>query len=276
MQPESTLGAPGAPSPATGEPPQRYKVCLRFCKAGDLRLVSHHDLMHCFERMFRRARLPLARTQGFNPRPRMSFALSLALGVVGQKEVLELELTEPLSAAEVRARLAAQSPPGIEILSAQAIDLRAGAHVRRAFYRLPLAQPPVDLAERCRAFLNQPHYWVERLRPQPRRLDLRAYVSDVQARAAGLEMIVWVTPHGAARPEEIVEALGLAHLLNEGAALERTDLELEDELPADRAGEAGPPARAGTSEPLLAKDSAPRDAAPRATPLLPGPLSFDS
>ncbi len=291
MLPEST------PVPGPG----RSKYRLRFRKAGDLRLVSHHDLMHCFERMFRRASLPVPRTQGFNPRPRMWFALSLALGIVGQREVLELELTEPLSADELKARLAAQSPPGIDILEARAIDVRAGARVRRAWYRLPLdraapilegeapaeplqkARPPesgrsLDLAERCGAFLNQPHHWVERTRPHRRRLDLRPFVSELHARPDGLEMALWVTPYGAARADEVIEALGLIHLLNDGAVLERTTLELEDELPADMAFQGGPPRQADTIEPLPAddRDRSPEEAAPRATALLPGPLSFDS
>src|SRR3954454_12458095 len=115
MLPEPALGATSSPGPSQVEAPPRSKYRIRFRKAGDLRLVSHHDLMHVCERMFRRAALPIARTQGFNPRPRMWFALSLALGVLGANEVLELELTEALEADEVRDRLAAQAPPGFEI-----------------------------------------------------------------------------------------------------------------------------------------------------------------
>jgi hypothetical protein len=94
MQSEPMESASTAP-PAVASPPTRSKYRVRFRKAGDLRLVSHHDLMHCFERMFRRAKLPVPSTQGFNPRPRLWFAQSLALGVIGLNEVLELELNEP-------------------------------------------------------------------------------------------------------------------------------------------------------------------------------------
>src|SRR5271157_3319048 len=53
------------------------KVRLRFAKQGDLRLVSHHDLLRCLERMLRRAQIPMASSQGFNPRPKITFALAL-------------------------------------------------------------------------------------------------------------------------------------------------------------------------------------------------------
>ena len=56
------------------------KLRLRFAKCGDLRLVSHHDIMRCLERMVRRAQIPLATSQGFNPRPKIVFALALGPG----------------------------------------------------------------------------------------------------------------------------------------------------------------------------------------------------
>src|SRR5438067_1919966 len=92
------------------------KVRIRFRKHGNLRLVSHHDLMRCFERMLRRAGLPFRTTAGFHPTPRLVFALSLPLGVVGCAEIAELELTEPVEPEEVHRRLArepaAATPPG--------------------------------------------------------------------------------------------------------------------------------------------------------------------
>src|SRR4051812_1089962 len=68
-----------------------FKVRLRFAKRGDLRLVSHHDLMRCLERALRRAAIPMAASQGFNPRPKIMFPLALALGIEGDREVVELE-----------------------------------------------------------------------------------------------------------------------------------------------------------------------------------------
>src|SRR5919112_1889803 len=89
------------------------KFRFRFSKSGTLRLVSHHDLMRCGERMLRRAAVPFKSTNGFHPTPRLVFALSLPLGVVGRDEGGELELTEPRDADETLARLAAQAPDGL-------------------------------------------------------------------------------------------------------------------------------------------------------------------
>src|SRR5207253_5430287 len=99
----------------------RAKVRIRFRKTGDLRLISHHDLMRCFERMLRRAALPFHSTEGFNPKPRLVFAMPLPLGIIGCQEVVELELDAELPAEKVHQELSQHAPSGLEILSVQPI-----------------------------------------------------------------------------------------------------------------------------------------------------------
>ena len=90
----------------------RQRVRIRFCKQGDLRLIGHRDLMRCLERLFRRAGLALGMSEGFHPKPRMTFPSALAVGIEGIDEVMEFELAEPLAAAELLRRLAAAGPAG--------------------------------------------------------------------------------------------------------------------------------------------------------------------
>lgn len=206
------------------------KLRIRFRKRCDLRLVSHRDLMRCFERMLRRAELPFHSTEGFHPKPRVVFALSLALGIEGCEEVVEVELDALVAPEEAQRRLERQAPAGLEIVSVRRIDVRAGAQVRRVTYQLPL--PPArtpPAAERAQALLADEHCWIERARPQRRRLDIRPYIHAVHVRPEAVEMDFWVTPKGTARPDELLQLLGLSDLLETGAVLQRTKLELEDE-----------------------------------------------
>ena len=69
----------GPANPVATPPRVCDKVRIRFRKSGDLRLVSHRDLMKCFERILRRAALPIHVSQGFHPMPRMVFGMPLAL-----------------------------------------------------------------------------------------------------------------------------------------------------------------------------------------------------
>jgi radical SAM-linked protein len=222
LDPTATLALP---------PPTRDKVRLRFRKDGALRLLSHHDLMRCFERMLRRAALPVRQSQGFHPKPRLIFALSLPLGVIGCEEVAELELDEIIPAEEVRERLVRQAPLGMEILSLHRIDFKAGAQIHSLTYQIAL--PPDRIAEasrRAAELLAATESFVERTRPTPRRVNLRPWLLDLQV-SAHLLMKLCLTPAGTARPEEVLAALGLSDLLEAGAVLERVRLELVDETP---------------------------------------------
>jgi len=97
------------------------KLRLRFAKRGDLRLVSHHDMMRCLERMVRRARIPLALSLGFTPRPKIVFALPLGLGIEGLNEVVDFELSQPEEPAELLRRLAEVAPAGLDWLDAMTL-----------------------------------------------------------------------------------------------------------------------------------------------------------
>jgi hypothetical protein len=73
---------------------------------------------------------------------------------------------------------------------------------------------------------------MDRTRPQPRRIDLKPYLLDLKLNCDGLEMVLQVTPNGTARPDEVLRLLGLGDLLESGAVLERTTMELQDESQA--------------------------------------------
>src|SRR5262245_11828122 len=120
------------------------KARIRFRKSGDLRLVSHLDLLRSLERMLRRAAIPFRMTEGFHPTPRLVSALSLPLGVIGHSEVAELELTEEVEPDEILRRLREQAPPGIEFLSAKRIPIKTTARPRRAVYRIAIGQLKED------------------------------------------------------------------------------------------------------------------------------------
>jgi radical SAM-linked protein len=208
----------------------RAKVRIRFQKTGDLRFVSHHDLLRCFERMLRRAGLPFASTEGFNPHPRLVFASALALGVAGLDELVDVELRDDVPPQEVHTLLARQAPPGLHLLGVRAVGLRSALQVRSATYRLAL--PPErhsSLTDRAAAFLAAPECWAERTHPQPRRINVRPFVAGLRLPPGAVEMDLLVTPHGTARAEEVLRALGLDDVLREGAVLERTRLELQEE-----------------------------------------------
>jgi radical SAM-linked protein len=206
------------------------KIRIRFRKGAGLRFLSHHDLMRTMERMLRRAALPFRRTQGFHPKARLVFALSLPLGVIGCEEVVEIELDQVLPLEELEQRLRRQAPPGLELLSLRRIEPKMGAQVRRLTYRLPVpAERTASLAQRIADVLAAEECWVQRERPSPRRVNIRPFLAELRFSAL-LEMTLWLTPVGTARPDEVLGLLGLEDLPAAGCVLERSRLELHDEV----------------------------------------------
>lgn len=209
--------------------PTSRKVRLRFAKHGDLRMVSHHDLMRCLERMLRRAELPVAQSQGFNPRPKVVFTLALALGIEGLREVVEIELDQPIPAEEVRSRLARVSPTGLEWFDEEGVPVGRPARAEAAQYRVQLPADRVDAAKKALENFLQATLWpYTRHRPdRDVNLDLRPFVLDAEIEPTGiLSYQLKICPNGSARPEELVDALGLRDLLSQGAVIARSDLVL--------------------------------------------------
>ena len=91
---------------------------LIFEKTGNAVWISHLDLMRLFQRAFKRAGLPLTHTQGYNPRPSVSIALPLSVGVESRCELLEYELDceEKPAHKEIVARLNTALTEGIRVI----------------------------------------------------------------------------------------------------------------------------------------------------------------
>ena len=101
---------------------------VRFGKCGKVRFTSHRDVARIWERALRRAEINVAYTQGFSPRPRVSFGLALATGQESQAEYLDVDLVdEPVGnhsvwAAELGERLDRVLPEGIDVLATTTVD----------------------------------------------------------------------------------------------------------------------------------------------------------
>jgi len=87
------------------------KVRIRFTKQGKVRWTSHRDVARIWERALRRAGLPVAYTEGFSPRPRLSFGLALPTGYESDAEYLDVDLLDPIGSFAKRTRAFTTPPP---------------------------------------------------------------------------------------------------------------------------------------------------------------------
>ena len=94
------------------------RLAVRFTKGAPVRFVSHLDVQRLFQRAFRRAKLPLAYSQGFNPHPLVSFATALSVGMISMGEYLDVTLTEYMPPESFIDAVSTVLPKGIEIVEA--------------------------------------------------------------------------------------------------------------------------------------------------------------
>lgn len=218
----------------------RYRI--RFAKQGDLRLISHRDLVRAFERLFRRCELKLKMSEGFHPKPKVSFASALALGIEGLDEVVDLELEEELASDSLQQRLQDQAPDGLRIVSVERLPESAKKpQVKELTYQFKLPQDRVDGVDSLVEKLNDAQQWmftrkgkeVGKGEGQDRVLDLKAGLRRLELRQDTLEFTLSFDREGAVRPQEVLDALELSDLVEYGHVMTRTRVELIDH---DRVG----------------------------------------
>jgi radical SAM-linked protein len=98
------------------------RVRFRFVKLGKVRFTSHRDVARMWERALRRLELPVAYTEGFSPRPKLSFGLALSTGHESMAEYLDVELREEPDIPAMPAQLSEQLPVGIDVTAAALLE----------------------------------------------------------------------------------------------------------------------------------------------------------
>jgi len=210
----------------------RQRLRITFARGEAIKYISHLDLARAWERAFRRAGVPLAYSQGFNPRPKMAFAAALPVGYTATAEMVDILLEKPLAPLDLARRLAVALPPGLQVVSIEEVDLKLPAlqsQVRAAEYRVNVVWTGdrADLEARIAALLAASTLPRERVRKGRRRqYDLRPLVEDLKLEDGGVGGYrLWMRlRHGAggtARPENVLDALGLADV---PFSVERTGL----------------------------------------------------
>ncbi len=195
------------------------KLRVRSSKLGKVRFTSHRDAARIWERALRIAQLPIAATEGFTPRPKISFGLALPTGAESIAEYVDIELRSDAADVDlttIPARLSAALPNGFDALVA---DVREPGTpslqeaVTSCTWELwsPLLGPEHHLE--ARRLLDADELILERERKGKRSADdVRPMILDVDPTPAGDRLVVRLATVGRAlRPAEFAQ-LAYPHL----------------------------------------------------------------
>jgi len=196
---------------------QRLRV--RFRRGEEVKFISHLDIIRLWQRAFHRAEIALVYSEGFNPRPRISLAAPLPVGVTSEAELMDIYCTRQVSPHWFTGAVSQQLPPDVEILQVYQIDLgqpSLPSQVRFAEYKVEVEteKEQKDIESAITGLLAVKHLpWQHQRDTGPRNYDLRALIDD-------LWLIRWHRPHctlgmrlrcdnsGSGRPEQVALALG--------------------------------------------------------------------
>lgn len=187
------------------------KFWLRYSKEGLLRYVGHLDMLRNWERILRRAQISLVFSQGFSPRPLLSLAAPLPVGLLSRAEYLELETTEDLLAAA--ARISGTLPSDMTLMGITPVATQTKSLmglVRWADYTVRglEEQEMAALQMRVADFLQQTSVWQDVARKSgTRRVDIRALVQHAEVQNGLLRLRLATGSAGNLRVNDFLQYL---------------------------------------------------------------------
>lgn len=213
------------------------KLRMQITKDKDIRFISHLEYVRTIGRAIRRAKLPAAYSEGFNPHLKFSLASALGVGVVSYTEFVEIELAEPMEVETAAKALDAALPRGIRVLAADAVDTHHAALMSQAagaLYRVTLPYAG-EVQEAVRQFNAADSLLFQKAAPKTKakvkEIDVKFYIPQLKAERVG-ESIVFtfdckITPTGSMKAVDLLNALNEQYALQlpvELADIERLKL----------------------------------------------------
>lgn len=192
---------------------------IKYGKTSQGKFISHLDLGRAWERAFRRARIPIAYSQGFNPHPKISFGSALAVGVTSSGEYMDITLKNQYSIQEIKDELTKYLPKGLVVYEIVEIDSKASALmsiIDRAKYLIDIELLEDISLEEMESFFaglfKEKQVLIQRSTKKGlREKDIRPGIFELKGAVWGrkirVEMVVETGSGGNVRPEEVATAL---------------------------------------------------------------------
>jgi radical SAM-linked protein len=194
--------------------PVPVRLRIIFSKTDAMRYTSHLDLHRTWERTMRRANLPLAYSQGYNPHPRINLASALPLGFTSECEIVDIWLEEDRPLEAITTALTRAAPPGVKLQIIRKVDLRAPTLqtiLSSTDYIITFLDHFPELDGLLAELLNAEKLERER---RGKQYDLRPLIlaaeqlDDDDQSHARLYIRLSALEGATGRPEEVIEALG--------------------------------------------------------------------
>lgn len=190
------------------QPKVSFKYFLRFKKHGTAIWISHLDMVRTFQRIFMRAGLSIVFSEGFNPHPKMVFAVPLPLGASSDCELLEFRLEQERSPDYILQRMRGVCPPGIEIFSVENAE-RKFTDIRYASYDVYFSREDMEYLPAIVRRFNELDTAVvmKKTKSGEKEKDIKPSVGSVELTEYGIKAVLSVDSENFLGPELFMTAL---------------------------------------------------------------------
>lgn len=206
---------------------------MQITKDRDIRFISHLEYVRTIERAIRRAKLPAAYSEGFNPHLKFSLASALGVGVVSYTEFVEIELAEPMEVELVAKALDKALPRGIRVLAADAVANNTSALMAEAAGASYVVALPYDkdISEAVEAYNEAESLLFKKAAPKRKEkvkeIDVKFYIPKLSVEQKEDKTIFAfeckITPTGSMKAVDLLNALNEAYNLD--LPVEMADIE---------------------------------------------------
>lgn len=209
------------------------KLRMQITKDKDIRFISHLEYIRTIERAIRRAKIPAAYSEGFNPHMKFSLASALGVGVVSYTEFVEIELAEPMEAEKAAVSLSKALPRGIRIIAGDAVESNHPALMAQAggaAYRvtLPYAE---DITAAAEDFNSRTELLFKKIAPKKKdkvkEIDVKFYIPVIAVQQENGQTVFSfdckITPTGSMKAVDLLNALNEQYDL--ALPVEKADIE---------------------------------------------------
>lgn len=138
----------------------RFIYRITYTKGEMVKYISHLDFLRCVNRSFKRGKIPVKYSNGFNPHVLLNIALPCPVGVSSVCEMLDIELYEQMGTPEIKARLSQALPVGIDVVDAVKRDnLPDFFEISSALYSVSFtSDKEIDIQK----FIDEPEFIIEK------------------------------------------------------------------------------------------------------------------
>lgn len=190
------------------------KARIKFRKFGAMKFIGHLDIMRFFQKVMRRADIPIAFTGGFSPHMIMSFANPLGVGVTSDGEYFDIELTEEIDMDEAVKRMNSTMVEGIEVVNMVPISddkKRTGMSIVAAADYISNVKNnafPENWKEKAAGFMEQEEILiVKKTKKSEKEVNIKPMIYQFEIRNEGVYMQVATGSVENLKPEVVMQAL---------------------------------------------------------------------